>query len=61
MTHAQGEPYVGPAMYEDRRFINKGLERWALFGFAVLDFAGTKLHVRYIDEDGFTHKDEIIE
>ena len=61
MTHAEGEPYVPPAAYEDRRFIDKGLERWALFGFAVLDFAGPKLYVRYVDENGFTSKDETIE
>ena len=61
MTHAEGEPYVPPAAYEDRRFIDKGLERWALFGFAVLDFAGPKLNVRYVDENGFTSKDETIE
>jgi hypothetical protein len=61
MTHAQDEVYVPPTTYEDRRFINKGLERWALFGFAVLDFAGPKLHIRYVDENGFTHKDETIE
>ena len=61
MTHAQCERYVQPAIFEDRRFINKGLEHWALFGFAVLDFAGPKLHVRYIDENGFTYKNETIE
>jgi hypothetical protein len=61
MTHAQGEPYVLPATYEDRRSIDAGLESWAYFGFAVLDFAGTKLRVRYVDENGFTPKDETIE
>jgi hypothetical protein len=61
MTHEEGEPYVRPATYEYRRSIDKGLERWALFGFAILDFDGSKLHVRYVDENGTTHKDETIE
>lgn len=39
----------------------KGWERWARFGFAVLDFDGGRIHVRYIDETGYEHKKEIIE
>jgi hypothetical protein len=60
MSHGEGDPYPPPATYEYRRFIQNGLERWALFGFAVLDFDGPAVHVRYIDEDGATHKTETI-
>ena len=60
MTHAPADPYVAPATFEDRRNITKGLEHWAYFGFAVLDFAGPRIKVRYIDENGLTIKDETI-
>ncbi len=43
-----------------RKYIQNGLERWALFGFAVLDFNGPKIDVKYIDEDGATYKTEKI-
>jgi hypothetical protein len=36
---------------EDRG-IEAFMERWALFGFAVADFDGTHVSVRYIDENG---------
>lgn len=60
MTHAIGDPYPSPANYEYRRYIGSGLEHWALFGFAVLDFNGPTINVRYFDEDGDLHKQEII-
>jgi hypothetical protein len=60
MAHREAEPYVAPATYEYRKFIQNGIERWALFGFAVLDFDGPAIKVRYIDEDGATHKTETI-
>jgi hypothetical protein len=52
MTHKEGDPYASPASWEFRAFIQSGLERWALFGFAVLDFDNEKITVRYIDENG---------
>jgi hypothetical protein len=61
MTHADDGSYVQPAIYEDRRFLKSGLEYWAYFGFAVLDFAGPKLKVRYVDENGLTVKTETLE
>jgi len=60
MTHAENDPYPAPAFYEYRDFIDKGLERWALFGFAVLDFDGPEIAVRYIDENGKEHQRERI-
>jgi hypothetical protein len=61
MSHKQNDPVPTPGSYEYRAFIEKGLEKWALFGFAVIDFEGPRLHVRYIDENGFEHKAEDIE
>jgi hypothetical protein len=63
MTHGKEEPYPPLVSYEYRRYISGslGLEHWALFGFAVLDFDGPRIHVRYVDEDGDTHKEETIE
>ena len=60
MSHNEADPYVPPATYEYRNYIQNGLERWALFGFAVLDFNGPKIDVKYIDEDGATYKTETI-
>jgi hypothetical protein len=58
MWRREGDPYPPPAAYEYREYIRKGLERWALLGFAVLDFDGPSLEVRYIDENGREHRRE---
>jgi hypothetical protein len=60
MTHKDDGSYVKPAFYEDRRFIQSGLERWAMFGFAILDFEDAEIHVSYVDETGTTIKSETI-
>lgn len=60
MTHADDGSYIKPAMFEDRRFIQRGLEHWAMFGFAILDFEGPEIHVSYVDETGSTIKRETI-
>ena len=60
MTHKENDPYPPPGSYEYRGHFDKGLERWAWFGFAVLDFDGPEIHVRYIDENGVEHKNERI-
>ena len=54
MTHKESDAYPQPGLYEDRRFLPKllGLEHWAYFGFAVLDFTGDRIDVRYFDEEG---------
>jgi hypothetical protein len=61
MTHKADDTYIKPAVYEDRRFIASGLEHWAMFGFAILDFDGPKMTVKYVDETGTTIKDETIQ
>ena len=59
MWHKEQDAYETPATYEYRAFIQKGLERWALFGFVVLDFfADGSVRVGYVDENGFEHKSE---
>jgi len=60
MTHKQDDPYPAPATYEYREYIDKGIEHWAMMGFAVLDFEADSVHVRYIDENGDVHKEETI-
>lgn len=54
MTHKEDDPYPEPGVFEDRRFLSGlgGLEHWAYFGFAVLDFVGDKIEVQYLDENG---------
>ena len=61
MTHNVDDPYPAPGNYEYRGWIDKGLEPWALMGFAVLDFDGPAINIRYVNEYGNTHKAEVIE
>ena len=62
MNHAESDPYPASVVYEYRKFISKslGVEKWALFGFVVLDFDGDMVTVRYIDENGNVHRTESI-
>jgi hypothetical protein len=43
-----------PAVWRDTQYFESlgGLEKWALFGFAVLDFHGKELDVTYVNEWG---------
>lgn len=61
MTHRAGDPYPPPVTYENREHIKKGLESWALFGFAVLDFEEERFHLRLVDENGRTHHTQTVE
>jgi Calcineurin-like phosphoesterase len=58
MFHRDTTPYPSPAFYEYREFFDAGLERWAYFGFAVVDLDGATAHVRYVDEFGREFKKE---
>lgn len=60
MWHEPDDPYPEPGAYEYREIIDSGLEHWALFGFAVLDFDGAEVHVQYVDENGCPYKSEDI-
>jgi 3',5'-cyclic AMP phosphodiesterase CpdA len=48
-------PVPDGVRYEYRGATGGGSERWGLFGFAVLDFQGPSISVRYINEKGEEH------
>jgi hypothetical protein len=55
MGHRKDDPFVSPVAYEYRNYLPggiNGIEHWAPFGFAVLDFDGPRIQVRYHYEDG---------
>lgn len=54
MNHDADAPYPPPGVYEDRRFMQRGFERWAYMGFCVLEFEDRQLSIRYLDENGVT-------
>lgn len=61
MSHRQEDPLPSPVDYEYRKYIEGGplgVEHWAPFGFAVLDFVGQKINARYFYEDGFAYPDD---
>jgi calcineurin-like phosphoesterase family protein len=60
MNHDADDPYPAPGAYEYREFLGSWPERWALFGFAVLDLDGDAIDVRYLDERGKEHLSERI-
>ena len=61
MWHKEGDPVPEPGAWEYReRFNTNPFEPWAKFGFAVLDFDGPRIKVRYINEDGVVNKTEVI-
>lgn len=60
MWRRKSAPYRPPVAYEYREFIRSGMEQWALLGFALLDFAGPEINIRYVDERGYTHNTETI-
>jgi hypothetical protein len=60
--HTDADPLIDPAAYEFRGSLpGDVVAPWARFGFAVLDFDGPKIAVRYIDEEGNEHHNEVIE
>jgi hypothetical protein len=61
MNHRQDDAYLAPAYYEYREYSRHLLEKWALMGFAVVDFDGAVANVRYIDEFGTEHQREAIQ
>jgi hypothetical protein len=52
MNHAEKERCPEPGIYEDRRYMQQGLERWAYMGFCILDFEDRNLGIRFLDENG---------
>jgi hypothetical protein len=60
MTHDVLDPLPASVLYEHRGSFRKGLETWALFGFAVLDFVGDRIEVDYVTEYGSRHYAETL-
>jgi hypothetical protein len=50
--HSPNEPVPRPGIWEDRETLEDGGQRWARFGYAVLDLDGPTMTVRYIDDTG---------
>ena len=48
-----------PGMWEDRGVTDEPGERWARFGFAILDLAGPEIRVCYRDEQGPTREENL--
>lgn len=58
--YARTEALVPPATFQYTESFSTGLESWAVFGFAVLEFEGKHCSVRYINEFGDTYREEVI-
>jgi hypothetical protein len=61
MTHKPDERIPPPGAWQECRFSEYRGERWGRMGFAILDFAGERIEVRYRDEQGSTPRTETIE
>lgn len=58
VAHPDDTTVQDPGTFEYKAYIKDGIEKWALFGFAVLDFDGPQLHVKYIDENGTVFRED---
>jgi hypothetical protein len=50
--HEADAAIPSPGAWEYRDYLVSGNQRWARFGFAVLDLAGDRITVRYMSEEG---------
>lgn len=58
MKHAAKDPVPPPGEWEEREYWEADGDRWARFGFAVLDFKGPSIEIRYRNEAGKTTRTE---
>jgi hypothetical protein len=58
--YAHDEPLKPPAAYQYTDSFDAGIEKWAIFGFAVLELEGDHITVRYVNEYGGEHHCETI-
>lgn len=58
MKHAADDPVPAPGEWEEREYWEADGDRWARFGFAVLDFNGPRIKIRYRNEEGKTTRTE---
>jgi predicted phosphodiesterase len=57
-----GKPSTSPIVeYVSTRGFRSAFDTFALFGFAVMDFAGEKIDIRYFDEHGQVERSETIQ
>ena len=54
-VYSSSAPVPPGVSYEYKGKFDTGLEEWAIFGFAVLDFDDRIINVRYINENGAEH------
>lgn len=60
-ARSASKPVPEGVAYVSTRGFRSGIERFALFGFAVLDFDGPQIRVRYIDEHGEPEWTEVLQ
>ncbi len=60
MEHDANEPIPSPGAWEERGYLKKEGDRWARFGFAILDIAHDHIAVRYRDDQGTVVRSETI-
>jgi hypothetical protein len=58
MKHAATDPVPPPGEWEEREYWEEDGDRWARFGFAVVDFSGPRIDIRYRNEEGKTTRTE---
>jgi hypothetical protein len=61
MTHTPDEHIPSPGAWQECGFSKYRGDHWGRMGFAILDFAGERIDVRYRDEQGSTPRRETIE
>jgi hypothetical protein len=60
LSRPEGAPTPPPGIWEERGFLDDRGRHWARFGFAVLDFQGAAIHVRYRNDLGAETREEDI-
>lgn len=58
MQHSADDPVPPPGEWEECEYWEADGDRWARFGFAVLDFSGPRIEIRYRNEEGETTRTE---
>ena len=60
-NYTDGEKVPPPGTWQPSGFLDLAGQHWALFGFAVLDLEGDRIHARYLDENGKLMREEEIQ